>query len=83
MLEDKLKFFGELNAGKECLIRAHKQIVDLWNLGSIRLLSDDIGDISKTEREIRGLLKQIGAFKELFGGIANNKVEPKKDERND
>ena len=78
MLEDKLKFFGELNTGKECLIRAYKQIVDLWNSGSIRLLPDDVEDI-----EIRGSLKQIGAFKELFGGIANNKVEPKKDEGND
>ena len=75
MFEDKLKFFGELNSGKEALIRAHKQIGDLWNSGSIRLLPDDIADISKTEREIRGILKQIGAFKDLFGGIANHKVE--------
>ena len=77
MLENKLNFFGNFYQAKDALTRAHKNIVELWNSGAVRLLSDDIEEITATEREIKGILKQIGAFKELFSGIANNKVVDK------
>ena len=73
--EQKIKFFGEFNQAKDTLIRAQKQLQYLWNDGATRLRADDIEDIAKSEREMRGLLKQISAIKELFLGISNGKIE--------
>ncbi len=75
LLNEKLKFWGEFNSGKERLIGAHKQIAELWNNGSIRLLPGDIEQIIAGEREIKGLLSQISGFRKLFQDIANHKIE--------
>ena len=74
---EKIKFFGEFNLGRDSLLRAQQQLLLLWNDGTLRLKIDDIDDISKTQREIKGILKQIDGIKELFNGITNNKIEEK------
>lgn len=78
MTEDKIKFFGTINQAKGILEQAEKEIHELWNTGEIRMLTDDIELINKIEREIRGTLKQISAFKDLFSGISNHRVEDEK-----
>ena len=75
MNNDKLSFFGSFNEVLTHAEIAKKQIKELWNNGEIRLKLDDIEQMAAIERKIKGELSEIKAFKELFSGIANHRVE--------
>lgn len=75
---DKLNIFGSLTQAKETMVRAEKELGDLWAAGRIRLSEDDIEKLETTLEGIKITKSNIENYIKMFAQITNKNInEPK------